>query len=112
MFHQRVLPNTAALFAEPELLAAYRDSLARQKRGPHLSLAVLADYISAEQKLGRIEAKVDCKLAAYLLMAASFLRAFLEHFLGTAVGPSWNKFVKGVIDAVVPLPERVDMGSK
>jgi len=68
-FHRRVLPATAGLFAEPELLVAYRDSLARQGKGPQLSMAVLADYIAAEQRLGRIGSDVDVKLAAYLLMS-------------------------------------------
>jgi hypothetical protein len=112
MFHQRVLPATAALFAEPELLAAYRDSLASQHKGPHLSMAVLADYIAAEQRLGRIEGSVDGKLAAYLLMASSFLRAFLEHFLGTPMEPSWDRFVKRIVAAVAPVSERAGMASK
>jgi len=63
-FHRRVVPGTAGLFAEPELLAAYRKSLARQGKGPHLSIAVLAEYIAAEQELGRIDPGVDAKLAA------------------------------------------------
>ena len=50
-FHRRVVPGTAGLFAEPELLVAYRESLARQGKGPHLSMAALADYIAAEQGL-------------------------------------------------------------
>ena len=54
-FHRRVVPGTAGLFAEPELLVAYRESLARQGKGPHLSMAALADYIAAEQDLGRID---------------------------------------------------------
>ena len=40
-FHQRATPLAAGLFAEPELLAAYRAFLARQGKGPHLSMKVL-----------------------------------------------------------------------
>ena len=101
-FHRRVLPATAGLFAEPELLVAYRDSLARQGKGPHLSMAVLADYIAAEQRLGRIGSDVDVKLAAYLLMSSSFFRAFLETFLGMPAQPSWDKFAKQLIATVAP----------
>ena len=101
-FHRRVLPATAGLFAEPELLEAYRDSLARQGKGPHLSMAVLADYIAAEQRLGRIGSDVDVKLAAYLLMSSSFFRAFLETFLGMPAQPSWDKFAKQLIATVAP----------
>jgi len=103
-FHRRVVPATAGLFAEPELLAGYRKSLARQKKGPHLSMAALADYIVAEQQLGRIDSRVDPKLAAYLLMSSSFFRAFMENFSGKTMQPSWDQFAKRLVAAVAPQP--------
>jgi AcrR family transcriptional regulator len=103
-FHRRVVPGTAGLFAEPELLAAYRRSLARQVKGPHLSMAVLADYIAAEQELGRIDSGVDAKLAAYLLMSASFFGAFMEKFSGKTAQPSWDHYAKKLVAAVAPQP--------
>ena len=105
-FHQRVVPVAAGLFAEPELLAAYRKSLARQGKGPHLSMAVLGDYIAAEQKLGRVDSQVDANLAASLLMSATFFRAFMEKFSGRGMQPSWNQFAKRLLAAVAPLPAR------
>ena len=101
-FHRRVLPASAGLFAEPELLVAYRESLARQGKGPHLSMAVLADYIAAEQKLGRIASAVDAKLAAHLLMSSSFFQAFVEQFFGIAVPASWDRFARQLVTAVAP----------
>lgn len=101
-FHRRVLPATAGLFAEPELLVAYRNSLAHQGKGPHLSMSVLAHYIASEKELGRIDAGVDEELAAYLLMASSFFRAFLEEFLGTPVRPGWHDFAKRLVALVAP----------
>jgi AcrR family transcriptional regulator len=101
-FHRRILPATGGLFAEPELLLAYRKSLARQGKGPHLSMAAVADYIAAEQRLGRIDPAVDPKLAAYLLMSASFFRAFLEEFLATPIQPSWNRFARQLLAIVAP----------
>jgi AcrR family transcriptional regulator len=101
-FHRRVVSGTAGLFAEPKLLLAYRDSLARQGKGPHLSMAALADYIAAEQELGRIDSAVDARLASYLFMSSSFFRAFMEKFSGRAMQPSWDKFATGLITAVVP----------
>lgn len=38
-FHRRVAPKAGSLSAEPELLVAYRESLSRQGKGPHLSMA-------------------------------------------------------------------------
>lgn len=101
-FHQRATPLAAGLFAEPALLAAYRASLARQGKGPHLSMKVLQNYIAAEQRLGRIDQGVDPKLAAYLLMSASFFRAFSEQFFDGPMVPGWSKLVKQLIAAVVP----------
>lgn len=101
-FHQRATPLAAGLFAEPALLSKYRASLARQGKGPHLSIKVLENYIAAEQCLGRFDQRVDAKLAAYLLMSASFFRAFSEQFFGGPMKPTWSKSVKQLIAAVVP----------
>ena len=101
-FHRRVLPVTCGLFAEPELLDAYRQSLGRQGKGPHLSMAALAKYIVAEQKLGRIAPGADSELAAYILMSSSFFRAFMELFSGKSSQPSWDKFAKTLIGTVLP----------
>ena len=105
-FHQRVVPVAAGLFAEPVLLAAYRESLARQGKGSHLSMAVLSDYIAAEQGFGRIEPAVDAELAAYLLMSSSFFRAFMEHFSGKAMPPSSNRFARRLVAMVAPQARR------
>jgi AcrR family transcriptional regulator len=105
-FHRRVVPGAAGLFAEPELLVAYRKSLARQGKGPHLSMATIADYIVAEQELGRIDSGVDAKLAAYLLMSSSFFSAFMEKFSGKALQPPWNHYAGKLVAAVAPQPAR------
>jgi AcrR family transcriptional regulator len=105
-FHQRVAPKAGGLFAEPKLLVAYRESLARQGKGPHLSMAALTDYIAAEQELGRIDSGVDAKLAAYLLMSSSFFSAFMEQFSGKTMQPSWDQFAKRLVAAVAPQTTR------
>jgi AcrR family transcriptional regulator len=101
-FHQRVAPKAGSLFAEPQLLVAYRESLARQGKGPHLSMAALAEYIAGEQELGRIDSRVDPKMGAYLLISSSFFRAFMEHFAGKRPQPPWDEFVERLIETVVP----------
>ena len=111
-FHQRVVPASAGLFAEPELLAAYRNSLARQGKGPHLSMRVLEEYIRSEQELGRIGSEVDARLAACLMMSASFFRAFVEHFLGTSVQPAWTKFAEQLVATIAPRPRQTGRNKK
>lgn len=103
-FHQRVIPATAGLFAEPELLAAYRTSLKRQGKGPHLSMRVLADYIRSEQRLGRIDSHADANHAASLIMSSSFFRAFVEQFFGAPMQPGWREFAKKLIATAAPAP--------
>ena len=103
-FHQRIVSASAGLFAEPELLAAYRTSLRHEGKGPHLSMRVLEEYILSEQRLARIESKIDAKLVAYLLMAASFFRAFNEQFFGKPMQPVWSTFVEQMVATVVPGP--------
>jgi len=103
-FHQHVVPQSAGLFAEPELLAAYRNSLKRQGKGPHLSMGVLEEYIRAEQQLGRIASHVDPKFAASMMMSASFFRAFLESFFGKSTQPAWGEFAQQLVATVAPKP--------
>lgn len=101
-FHQGVVPRTAGLFAEPELLAAYRNSLKRQGKGPHLSIRALEEYIRSEQQLGRIASHVDPKFAASLMMSSSFFRAFVENFFGKSMHPGWTKFAKQLVATLAP----------
>ena len=101
-FHQRIVSASAGMFAEPELLTAYRNSLKHEGKGPHLSMRLLEEYIVSEQRLTRIDSKVDAKLAAYLLMASSFFRAFNEQFFGKPVQPTWSEFAKQLIASVAP----------
>jgi AcrR family transcriptional regulator len=101
-FHQRIVPRTAGLFAEPKLLTAYRNSLARQGKGPHLSMRALEEYIRSEQQLERIDSQVDAKLAASLMMSSSFFQAFVQHFLGKSMQPAWSKFAEQLVATVAP----------
>jgi AcrR family transcriptional regulator len=100
-FHKRIVPATAGLFAEPGLLAAYRNSLKRESKGPHLSMRVLEDYIRGEQQSGRIEMHVEAELAACLMMSASFYRAFVEQFFGSKLQPAWNVFAERLVSSLV-----------
>lgn len=103
-FQARVAPLFGSLFAEPELLEAYRRSLTSQDKGPHLSIAALERYLVAEQKLGRIKTLIDARMSAYLLLSSSFFRAFVEHFFDRPMQPSWSKFVKELVATVLLEP--------
>jgi AcrR family transcriptional regulator len=98
-FHQRVVPMLCSLFADPQLLTAYRESLTTRNKGPQGAITRLQKYISAEQSLRRIDKKVDAEIAATMLMASSFFKSFVSQFFG-APGPSAAVFRKLVAAAI------------
>jgi AcrR family transcriptional regulator len=100
-FQQRMIPMAAGLFAERELLIAYRTPFVREGKGPHLAIARIAEYIRAEQKLGRIENHIDAHMAATMLVSSVFFRAFLELFFERAASPGWNEFVKRLVASAI-----------
>lgn len=100
-FMREVVPLAGSLFADPELLRAHREELSRRGEGPHLSMAALESYIRAEQRLGRIDRRVDPKAVYSLLFGACLHRVFISHFLGRLVGPSDEVFIKHVVATAV-----------
>jgi AcrR family transcriptional regulator len=98
-FHERVVPMLCGLFADPQLLTAYRESLTTRNKGPHGAIARLQKYISAEQTLGRIHESIDPETAATMIMASSFFKAFVSKFF-RAPTPSAAVFKKLVAAAI------------
>ncbi|HEY1993537.1 MAG TPA: TetR/AcrR family transcriptional regulator [Edaphobacter sp.] len=98
-FHERVVPMLCGLFADPQLLSAYRDSLTTRNKGPQGAIARLQRYISAEQSLGHIDKSIDAETAATMLMASSFFKAFVSNFFA-APTPSAGVFRKIVTAAI------------
>jgi len=98
-FHERVVPMLCGLFADPQLLTAYRESLTARDKGPHGAIARLQKYISVEQSLGRIDKNIDAETAATMLMASSFFKAFVSKFFG-APTPSATVFKRLVAAAI------------
>jgi hypothetical protein len=59
-----------SLITERELLMRFRQSLTSADNGPHRGIASLTHYIKQEQKLDRIDKRVDPNIAASVLMAS------------------------------------------
>lgn len=98
-FMREFVPLAASLFAEPALLHAHQEELRKHNEGPHLSLAAMEAYLRAEQRLGRVDKRVNPKLVYALLFGACLQRVFLSHFLGQSFGPSDDVFVKEAVAA-------------
>jgi hypothetical protein len=84
-FYERQVPILASLFAEPALLARYRQALATIGAGPHRANQALAAHLRAERELGRIDASVDPDAGAAMLLGACFQRAFFSAFSGEPI---------------------------
>ncbi|AJY75360.1 TetR/AcrR family transcriptional regulator [Paenibacillus beijingensis] len=78
---------TASMFTEPVFLARHREGFQQRNEGPHRANEVVAVYMRAEQKLGRISADINPGRAADLLLGACFQHAFHLQFLGHDESP-------------------------
>ncbi|MDP9052482.1 MAG: TetR/AcrR family transcriptional regulator [Acidobacteriota bacterium] len=97
-FHARVAPMLSSLFAEPELLQGFRQSMAVKGGGPNGGIARIGNYIAAEQKLGSLSQGLIAEDVAVTLMSVSFFQAFTSGLFGKHV-PSWNaaRMVKSLL---------------
>jgi AcrR family transcriptional regulator len=97
-FHHRIAPMICSLFADHELLARVRNIMTERCIGPAKAASLLAAYLRAEQRLGRVAADADVETTAELLLAASWSRASFSHFF--ALGADNTKGHRHLRDAV------------
>jgi AcrR family transcriptional regulator len=97
-FYDQTVPMAASLFSEPELLARHQEHLRQKDAGPHRALDLLANYVRAEQRAGRVTHRADAEAAAALVVGACLGRALLRRFTGEQQGPDADeRFVKAVV---------------
>ena len=85
-FYRQGMPVGTALLNDPALLARHRALLAERGVGPRMPVTVLANYLAAEQALGRIDPDADPQTIASLLLGGAFHRAFLDALLDDSPG--------------------------
>ncbi|GGU36866.1 TetR/AcrR family transcriptional regulator [Lentzea flava] len=100
-FYEQTFPMAASLFAEPKVFDAHRAALRERGKGPHQVGEAVATYLKAEQALGRINAGVDPRAAAGMLLGACLERAFLGHFVDGEDRPSEEEFAARLVDALL-----------
>lgn len=98
-FYRQTFPIAGSLYSDARLLAAHRRALAERGYGPHHPRDVLADYLAAEQRAGRVKATADPKAAAQLLLGACMFTAFLETF-GTSCDDVGETLVSTLLDGL------------
>jgi len=79
-FHHRIASLVCSLFADQRLLARVRAAMNERCIGPGRTASILAAYLRAEQRLGRVSTRAMTEPAAELLLAASFNKALHDHF--------------------------------
>jgi len=85
-FHSKVAPLFCSLFADKELLGRTRRVMNERCIGPGRDAQVLAAYLRAEQRLGRVNPAAETETAAKLMLAVSFNAALHDNFYGTDPG--------------------------
>lgn len=102
-FYRDLAPMLGSAFAQPDLLARHQQILRATGLGPHLALSALADYLDAEQRLGRLAERAQPLALAALLLGACFQRAFLIEFEGEHLDdrPA-DEFARMLVDSLLP----------
>jgi AcrR family transcriptional regulator len=94
-FYQQSAPFAAQLFSRPELLVKYQEHMRSSGAGPHRARDLLADYLRAEQRAGRVASDANAEIAGSLLIAACMERAFVARWAGLGQTDAEDaKFVK------------------
>ncbi|MEU4314430.1 TetR/AcrR family transcriptional regulator [Nocardia sp. NPDC024068] len=101
-FYRESIPMLGALLADPRRMAAHRTAMREHDAGPDKAVTAFAQYLRAEQELGRIAAGADPEAVASLLVGACFHEAFLSYYAeGAAAGPASRATALGLVTAVI-----------
>ena len=101
-FYAGGLAIGSSMLGDPALVRRHRDWLLARGIGPHHANLMLADYLRAEQALGRVAAEADADAVAAMLLGASYQRAFLLRLIGEeALAPPAAHFATSVVDSAL-----------
>jgi AcrR family transcriptional regulator len=100
-FHHRIASLVCSLFADQQLLARVRSIMNERCIGPGRTASILAAYLRAEQRLGRVGADAMPEAAAELLLAASFNKAVHDHFYGVSGKDDVRRRLRDAVHALV-----------
>lgn len=101
-YYRKLLPLATALFGDIELLNRHRQWMQEQKGGPLNIHERVANYMAAEQRLGRLNPEVDPFALATLLLGACHQYVFIRHYQGRDTFPvSEDQFVAGIVHTLL-----------
>lgn len=101
-FYRQAIPLGASILSEPDLLDRLRSLLHQRGAGPHRANELLAAYLRAEQRAGRIRTDADTEAAAGAILGACFQRAYMAEILGTEPSDTTPEaFIDKLLDTVM-----------
>ncbi len=101
-YYGKLLPLTTALFADIELLNRFRLWMREQKGGPLVIYERVANYVAAEQRLGRLKPEIEPFSFAALLLGTCHQYAYIQYFQGFDPFPvPEGQFVAGVVHTLL-----------
>jgi AcrR family transcriptional regulator len=101
-YYRKLLPLATALFADTGVLAHFRLWMQEQKGGPLSLYEIVANYVAAEQRLGRLKPEIEPFSFAALLLGACHQYVFVQYFQGHDPFPvSEDQFVAGIVQTLL-----------
>lgn len=101
-YYAQLVPLVIAICGDTALLTRQRDWMQAQQVGPRRLFERVADYIAAEQHLGRLDAERDAMSIATLLLGPAFQYAFLRYFMDADPLPvSEQQLVADLVQALL-----------
>lgn len=94
-FYDRSVPIAVSVFTDPQLAERHQEALG-DDLGPQRPQEILATYLGAERRIGRVAETSDPDSVAALLLGACFQRAFFGRYLGRDAEMD-DRFVRAIV---------------
>jgi len=78
-FYAELAPISAAIASDHDLLMRHRQEMQSRDVGPRQTIAAVAAYIAAEQRIGRVDPQVSPQVVASMLLGTCFAAANIEY---------------------------------
>lgn len=100
-FMAELIPLTNAVASDAELRTRHRQHFAGGVIPPRRTIDALADYIAAEQRIGRVDPRASPRVFASMLTGACFAEASVDYVFGEpALGLERDKYARALARAL------------
>jgi len=100
-FMAELIPITNAIASDPELRMRHRERFEGGVIPPRRTIDALAEYIAAEQRIGRVDPQISPRVFASVLTGACFSSASVEYVFGeSAHGLEPDKYARALARAL------------